>query len=268
MRVENQDRKDIIMSIYDHRIVAQIYDKINNDKSDIQLLKDLIGNHRWKILEPMCGTARILSELRVMDHDVVGIERSTEMTNEARKKMADYPDGWSIMDGSVDSVEWGDSYDLIVLGSNALLELATPKDQEALIGKVGSTLPTGGRLFLDCSVLTGKRRYIPRLQLGFEGENDYGTHVVCSVTHQSSDRWNRLKVTKRLLTRTQDGNESEFMHTTISHVPTARQIRQWCIDNNMNIVHQYRDCEGRPASDSDERLILWAVKHEPPESEE
>lgn len=255
------------MSIYDHRIVAQIYDKINGDDSDIQLLNDLIGNHRWKILEPMCGTGRILSKLREAGHNVVGIEKSSEMTNEARRKMARFADGWMIKDGSIDYVDWGDGYDLIILGANALLELATPRDQEDLIAKISSTLPTGGRLFLDCSVLTGKGRYVPRLQLGFEGENDYGTHVVCSVTHQSSDKQNRLKVTKRLVTRTLDGHESEFVHTTISHIPTARQIRQWLIDHNMSVVHQYRDCEGRPAGDSDERLIVWAVKHEPPEDE-
>ncbi|MEZ4812955.1 MAG: hypothetical protein R2883_05640 [Caldisericia bacterium] len=58
------------MSIYDHRIVAQIYDKVYNENEDINLISDIIGDHRWKILEPMYGTGRIIKELARKGHKV------------------------------------------------------------------------------------------------------------------------------------------------------------------------------------------------------
>ncbi len=254
------------MSIYDHRIVAQIYDKINTESDDIRLIRDLIGEHSWNILEPMCGTGRIISELAKDGHTVTGIENSVEMLEEARQKFVGISVGWKFENKSAIEGNWGKDYDLIILGKDAFLELPTAKEQEILISHAHASLKEDGRLFIDCSVFTDKEK-IPYLRLEFEEKNDYGTQAVCKIEEHSIDKKNQLRIKQKLISRTVDGEENSAVHRSISHILSARQIGQWLINQNFQVIHQYCDYEGRPFGWEHNRVIIWAQKTKSPEGE-
>jgi ubiquinone/menaquinone biosynthesis C-methylase UbiE len=80
--------------------VAEIYDQIETYTDDVELIQGLIGGcGPWCILEPFCGTGRILISLAADaahpsdGHVLVGLDGAQGMLARARAKVVDLPDG-------------------------------------------------------------------------------------------------------------------------------------------------------------------------------
>ena len=61
------------------RYIGEIYDSTETQTDDVELLLSLIGEKPKRILEPFCGSGRILLPLVEAGHEVHGIDRSEHM---------------------------------------------------------------------------------------------------------------------------------------------------------------------------------------------
>lgn len=67
--------------------VAEVYDQVETYSDDVELIRRLLGNHRQlRILEPLCGTGRVLIPLALDGHELVGLDQAEGMLPRARAK--------------------------------------------------------------------------------------------------------------------------------------------------------------------------------------
>ena len=70
--------------------VAEIYDGVETQTDDVKLIRRLIaGRGRLRILEPFCGTGRILIPLASDGHEIVGFDQSAPMLDRAGNPYTD-----------------------------------------------------------------------------------------------------------------------------------------------------------------------------------
>jgi len=114
--------------------VAELYDQIMTEAEDIVLIQGLIGSRkRLRILEPFCGTGRMLIPLALNGHHVVGMDRAQGMLARAQTRVRALPaeaqERVTLLPTDVLREEWPLGFDLVILGSNCLYELATSAEQ-------------------------------------------------------------------------------------------------------------------------------------------
>ena len=114
--------------------VAEFYDQLITDTEDIALIRRLIGpRKRLRILEPFCGTGRMLIPLALDGHAVVGLDRARGMLARAKAKARALPsevqERITWLQRDVLREAWPAGFDLVILGDNCLYELATPEEQ-------------------------------------------------------------------------------------------------------------------------------------------
>jgi SAM-dependent methyltransferase len=114
--------------------VAEIYDQIETKTADVALLRRLIRPREGqRVLEPFCGTGRLVIPLARDGHTVVGLDRARGMLARARVKVGALPaeaqDRIALRQGDVTREAWPGGFDLVILSGNCLHELATPEEQ-------------------------------------------------------------------------------------------------------------------------------------------
>ncbi|WP_157950074.1 class I SAM-dependent methyltransferase [Vallitalea okinawensis] len=138
--------------------IAEIYDNIECNRDDVNLILQLLKEFNCKnILEPFCGTGRILLSLAENGFDVTGIDASHVMLNALQKKRAaqstSIRNKVKIIVADVTEYGWAKGYDAIILGCNCLFELATLEEQEKVLTKAYNSVKSGGYIFIDSDII-------------------------------------------------------------------------------------------------------------------
>jgi SAM-dependent methyltransferase len=141
--------------------VAEIYDRTETKADDVALIRKLVGGrHGLCILEPFCGTGRILIPLAMDGHQVFGLDQAAGMLARARSKIATLPrevrDRVTLAQSDVTREAWPAGFDVVLLGGNCFYELATPEEQEYCIASAAVALKAGGHVFVDNDHLDGE----------------------------------------------------------------------------------------------------------------
>jgi hypothetical protein len=141
--------------------VAEVYDQIETKTADVALIRRLIGTgERLHILEPFCGTRRVLIPLALDGHAVVGLDRAAEMLARAEAKASTLPpqDRVRITLSRRDVLRdsWPHGFDEVVLGGNCLYELGTAEEQTQVTIAAADALRAGGHLFVDSDHMEGE----------------------------------------------------------------------------------------------------------------
>jgi SAM-dependent methyltransferase len=111
------------------------------------------------VLELACGTGRLLlpvarwGAVQAPGFRIVGLDSSPALLARAREKWAEagLPEDGAVrlVAGDMRAFELGESFDLIIMGFNALAYLHTPADQLACLRAVRRHLAPGGRFGID-----------------------------------------------------------------------------------------------------------------------
>jgi len=251
--------------------VAEIYDQIITEAQDIGLIRRLIGSRTdLRILEPFCGTGRMLIPLAIDGHRVVGLDRAQGMLARAHTKVRALPSEvqervtWLPTD--VLREEWPLGFDLVILGSNCLYELGTSAEQAQVIASAASALRPGGHLFVDNDHMEGeldRSWYDPPVR-----ENVFPTGECADGTRLKS-RWEVIwydapRRLIRFLRQTRiilpDGGVVEREFVQQKHPVSAIEVAQWMGDQGLKVEHMLGDYGGHPYTDSSPRAIFWARK--------
>ncbi|HET6453664.1 MAG TPA: class I SAM-dependent methyltransferase [Armatimonadota bacterium] len=134
--------------------------EIERGTDDINLIQRLIGDRGpLRILEPFCGTGRILIPLAQDGHEIVGLDKSRFMLDRTRTKVAQLPEDIQqrikLIEADATVDEWPNESDVVILGGNWPYELPAPEVQEGCIASAAASLKPGGHIFHDSDHMEG-----------------------------------------------------------------------------------------------------------------
>ena len=248
--------------------VAEIYDQYETGREDVDLLRSLIGNSGpRKILEPFCGTGRILIPLALDGHTVHGMDQSGGMLDLLRQKIQDVsPDAKKrISLAQVDVLDgnWPAGFDLVILGCNCFYELATPEEQETCVTQAFHSLKPGGHLFLDNDHMEGELAASWQnsgiVEPSLWGRCSDGTLVESTRETIWFDAPRRLALFRRRTRVTlPDGNTHEQTYIQQKHPVSEPEVHGWLNKNGFVIDGLYGNYDGAPYTAASPRAIFWA----------
>ncbi|HEY63475.1 MAG TPA: class I SAM-dependent methyltransferase [Caldilineae bacterium] len=254
--------------------VAELYDQLITTTEDIALIRRLIGPRKGlRILEPFCGTGRVLIPLALDGHTVVGLDRAQGMLSRAKAEVEALPpevqERITLFQRDVLREPWPADFDLVILGGNCLYELATPEEQAQVIASAANALRPGGHLFVDNDHMEGeldRSWYDPPVceRVFPTGECADGTRLESRWRVIWYDAPRRLI---RFLRQTRislpDGSVVEREYIQQKHPVSAIEVTDWLTGQGLTIEHVLGDYEGHPYTDSAPRAIFWARKRDP-----
>lgn len=232
------------------RCFAEWYDQNETYTDDIELIRRLIvGPGSLRILEPFCGTGRILIPLAQDGHEIVGIDQSRAMLDRAQMKIDALPKEVqrriALTEGDVIAQPWPQGFDLVILGANCFYELATPEEQEQCISSASAALKPGGYLYLDNNHMEGE------LDEAWRKPNE-------TVWY---DAPNRLWRSRRCSVITSpDGTTTEHEYIMQKHPVSVLEEQEWLVRHGFLILHLYGDRAGNTYAPASGRGIFWARK--------
>jgi SAM-dependent methyltransferase len=247
---------------------AQVYDKLETQRDDVALLRELIGEAgRLRILEPFCGNGRIFIPLAEDGHEILGMDRSEAMLDAGRAKLRRLPEEVrarvSLRRADVTAEEWPGGFDVVILGANCFYELAAAEEQEGCIRSARAALKPGGWLFLDNNHMEGD------LDAGWcrLGETEVrperacpdGATLVETVTTVWVDRPRRLWRARRTTeVRTPGGEVLRKEWVQQKHPPSTAEMRGWLERHGFTVLQLWGDRKKSAYTDRSGRAIFWA----------
>lgn len=251
--------------------VAEIYDQQETELSDVEFIRGLIGKlGPVEILEPFCGTGRILIPLALDGHDVVGMDRSIGMLSRARQKIQCLPlkaqQKINLVQADVLYDQWPDGFDLVILGCNCFYELAAPEEQEKCILQAFHALKPGGYLFIDNNHMEGELaaswQQIGMVASSLSGKCSDGAVLESTRETIWFDAPQRLVRFRRHTKVTlPDGNSMEQEYIQQKHPVSKSEVQGWLEKYSFKLDGIYGNHDGTPYADTSPRAIFWARRN-------
>jgi SAM-dependent methyltransferase len=245
--------------------IAEIYDQQENYTDDVDLIRWLIGDRDpLRILEPFCGTGRILLPLAQDGHTLVGMDQARTMLDRIWLK-ATVDMRFTLFTKDAVTALWPANFDLVILGANCFYELATPQEQEHCIQNAAEALKPDGYIYIDNNHMEGELD--PAWQtIGMEWQSlsgvcTDGTRVVNTVETIWTDVPQRLaRFRRRALITAPDGSTTTHEYIQQKHPVSAAEVYSWLEHYGFEIERMFGDRAASPYSDDSERAIFWARK--------
>ncbi len=250
--------------------IAELYDQQENFTDDLSLIRKLLeGKGRLNILEPFCGTGRILIPLALDGHHLTGLDQSQGMLERAQAKVSDLPEEVqariTLRQADVTLGGWPAGFDLVILGGNCMYELATPEDQANVIHSAALALNPGGYLYLDSDHMEGELAaawQTPGEHPSFpSGACADGARLESSMETIWFDAPHRLaRFRRRYRLTLLNGQVIENETVQQKHPVSMAEVKGWLEESGLTILSTYGNHNGQPYTDTAERIIFWARK--------
>ena len=259
------------MNLYDiNAHIAECYDQRETDRQDVELIRKLIGDRQGlHILEPFCGTGRILIPLVQDGHFLFGLDQSDVMLDYARRKLERLDravrERVQLQRVDVTSGAWPQGFDLVVLGGNCFYELATPEEQAGCLHSAWHALRPGGWVYVDNDHMEGELDLSWQqldIRPGFpSGICADGTVVESTMKTVWCDVPQRLVRFRRNTRITLPGGETiERQYEQQKHPVSASEVQTWLEKHAFVIEGYFGDRMGSPYTPTSPRAIFWARK--------
>ena len=261
---------------YDYdAVIAEAYDLYETQTDDVALIRRLLaglpavaGRGRLRILEPFCGTGRILIPLAQDGHEMAGLDQSAHMLARARGKIealgAEVIRQISLIHADATTDPWPGGFDLVLLGGNCFYELASPQEQEGCIASAAAALKSGAFVYVDNDHMEtplpeswtspGERKTKwPSGGLAdgtfFEG---YTENLDCDVRNRI---W---RARRTIVIHRPDGQEGRFTQIQQKHPVSSGEVEGWLTRHGFAIEQTFGDRSGNPYTSDSPRAIFWA----------
>ena len=250
--------------------IAELYDLIQPGLDDVRFILRLLGGQSGlSVLEPFCGTGRVILPLVAEGHSVTGLDQSAAMLGRARHKAAALPPEVqariTLLQMDVTAAPWPAGFDLVVLGGNGLYELATPDEQELCINAAARALKPGGHLYIDFDHMEGELAPDWRQQGSIKKARSPGAWPTAPTLKTS---WRRSGMTPRPAWCASSAARSSPCRRARAGVrvrqqkhPVSRgEVQTWLGRYGFTVRGLYGDRDGAPYSETSGRMIFWAEK--------
>ncbi len=259
-------------NMYDvDRHVAEIYDEFETQTDDVQLIRRLARERgRLHILEPFCGTGRILIPLALDGHELAGLDQASTMLDRARAKVTQLPDDVrariTLAQVDVTASPWPGDFDLVLLAGNCFYELASPEEQEGCVAAAAGALRPGGYVYVDNDHMEGvldegwrqpgeKTTAFPTRTCA-DGTSVYGT-----VETIWSDAPKRLVRFRRTVVITMPNGRTTSKEWVMQKHPVSMgEVKTWLEKHGFLIERTFGDHADNAYIPESPRAIFWARK--------
>jgi SAM-dependent methyltransferase len=286
--------------------IAEIYDLLETYHDDVDLLLGLIASlllppivvherdeivhdsrcekgeievgRLLRILEPFCGTGRILIPLAQQGHTLIGLDQAAGMLDRARQKLALLPrevqSRVTFQQMDIVSAEWPTGFDLVVLSGNCLYELATPEEQELVIRSAAAALNPGGYIYVDNDHMEGgldpawqQPGVGPAFPSGICADGTQVDSTIETIWYDIPARLVKFRRTTRMHLPSNDGIEHrletagkviEIEYIQQKHPVSAVEVKTWLEKYGFTIDQVFGDRSGSPYTPASGRAIFWA----------
>ncbi len=251
--------------------IAEFYDQHETQMDDVELIRRLVASHgRLRILEPFCGTGRILIPLVEEGHEIVGLDQSEHMLDRARAKIAELPSAVgkriTLIHADATVGDWPGGFDLVLLGGNCFYELASPVEQEGCVVSATTALKPGGYVYVDNDHMEDEipQAWLPTVKrpTGFpSGTCTDGTRLEGTTETLEFDSEKRLWLSRRGITVIfPDGTKKTIERLQQKHPVSFGEVKDWLEEHSFVIEKTFGDRAGNPYSADSPRAIFWARK--------
>lgn len=239
---------------------AEWYDQIETGSDDVNRIRQLIGDRGpLRILEPFCGTGRILIPLAQDGHTLVGMDISGGMLVRAEDKIAELPadvqNHIDLLRADVTETRWPEDFDVVIMGGNWPYVLASPEQQEGCIASAAASLRPGGFLLHDSDHMEGNLAESwqkPGVTEGRPWTSASGVHFEGTSETIWFDARARLHESRRRTIATfPDGRPEETVTIVRKHPVSRDEVRGW-IEKHGFAIEWANETEGR--------ITYWARK--------
>lgn len=255
---------------FDERI-AEIHDQVETQTDDVELIRGLIkGRGRLRVLEPFCGTGRILIPLARDGHELVGLDQARAMLDHARAKAERLPEceqkRITLIEADVTACAWPRGFDLVILGGNCFYELASAKEQEGCVASAAAALRLGGYVYVDNNHMEGNLDESWRQPGVNTNRFPTGTcadraRVQATMETIWHDTRRRLVRFRRTVTITlQDGSSRSREWIQQKHPVSTHEVSTWLEAHGFVVEARYGDRAGSPYASTSSRAIFWAAR--------
>jgi SAM-dependent methyltransferase len=254
-----------------HPDIAEAYDRHETQTDDVELVRELIsGQGPLRILEPFCGTGRILIPLAEDGHEMVGLDQAQGMLGRARAKIALLPPSVqskiTLIHADATAGNWPGGFDLVLLGGNCFYEVASPEEQEGCVASAAAALKRGGHVYVDNDHMetplpeAWTMRGVHKTKWPSGGPADgtifegYAENLDCDVERRI---W---RARRTVLLRRPDGRTESYSFLQQKHPVSYGEVKGWLERHGFVIERTFGDRAGNPYAPDSPRAIFWARK--------
>jgi SAM-dependent methyltransferase len=141
--------------------IAEVYD--NDWATEADEIDDtrgyVAGRGPLRVLEPFCGTGRILLPLARDGHELVGMDCSQVLLGRLRERLSrlseEVQHRVTLIEADSLAIPWPRGFDVVFMGGNCLWELATAEEQDRAVASAAGALKPRGHLYLDNDLMEG-----------------------------------------------------------------------------------------------------------------
>ena len=129
---------------------ARLYDRLfPGGEPAVDFYRAEAGRQRGSVLELGCGTGHKLIPIASDGHPCTGLELSSDMLTEARRKADERALAVEWVQGDMRGFDLGRTFDLVFIAANSLLHLHEAADLLSCLRSVRAHLAPGGRFVFD-----------------------------------------------------------------------------------------------------------------------
>jgi len=259
------------MNLYDFDAhIAEYYDQSQTNTEDVELIRRLIASRKGlRILEPFCGTGRILIPLALDGHMLVGLDQARGMLQRARAKIdrlsREVRNRITLVQVDVTAVSWPRGFDLVILGGNCFYELGAGGIQERCIRRAATSLVRGGYVYVDNDHMEGELDETwqepgakPSFPTGLCADGSRLESTIETVRYDVAHRLAWFRRSTRIIRP--DGQVIEKEMLQQKHAVSAGEVKTWLERNGFTIEGWFGDRRGGVYTPSSPRAIFWARK--------
>ncbi len=252
--------------------VPEVYDQEETQTHDVKFIKKLLQNTNCsRILEPFCGTGRILLPLAEEGYEIVGIDSSAGMLKRLREKLHKLPQSVQervdIIQSDLTVSDWPKGFYAVLLAGNCLYELADVSEQQEIVRKAIDSLKPQGFLFVDNDNMDGELseswcRIDREVESFPSGQCRDRTQLQGYTKTTWVDRKRRIwRAQRRLEITYPNGKKEERRWHTQKHPVSADEVSSWLQANGIKILRVFGGTKtGKTFQKESKRATFWAQK--------
>lgn len=252
--------------------VTEVYDQVETYSHDVDFILSLLRELKYqRILEPFCGTGRILIPLAEAGYEVFGIDSSVEMLYRLQQKLRqlspEIQKRVELRKEDVTSCKWPKPFDVVLLGGNCLFELAHPNEQDTIIRNAVESLVPKGYLFVDNDNIEEE---LPDSWCIIDAESTAFPSGICQDGTKLQgykktiwvDKKRKLwKAARRLEIADANGQVQEKKWKIQQHPVGMNDVKEWLLKYGMEIINIYAGTENiREFVKGDGRATFWTKR--------
>lgn len=253
--------------------IAEIYDREETTTEDVELILELLEKHQCKnVLEPFCGTGRILLPIAQKGMKITGIDASQGMLDRLNKKLKEKSESVkknvSVSHAELVSYTWPSGFDAVILGGNCFFEFGSLAEQQEILTKAYESVKPGGYIFISSDSIEGE---LPDYWCNVGEENPAFPSGICKDGVELRgyskpvyvDKTNKIWKAHRRLEVFKNNKLTEEYHWKIQKYPIGySEILEMIHQLDLEIIDTWGDIKLRkPFKTGDVKAAFWLRKN-------